>query len=325
MPRIRKREVIAPAEQRALAYLQNVEARFRTGVLNAIAAMRHDAGALGELTQLISQGRVEEALDRAANAGAIRIADQYAATYVAAGAAAADSLSDILEVTIGFDQVNERAVAHMQNQRLRLIREFTDEQRRASRQAMTDGITRGLNPVDQAREFRNSIGLTQRQQQSVSNYRGYLQRSADGDTTALNRVLRDRRFDPTIRRAVRTGEPLSPQQIDRMAQRYGERALKRRAETIARTEALRAVHVAQDEAIEQAIEGDHVKRGEIRRTWVAARDERTRESHVSLNGQIRGKNKPFSSFSGPIMHPGDPTAPPRETINCRCTLAIQVA
>ena len=54
---------------------------------------------------------------------------------------------------------------HMQAERLRFIREFTDGQRDATRVAMVDGIERGLNPIAQARNFRSSVGLTARQQE----------------------------------------------------------------------------------------------------------------------------------------------------------------
>ena len=136
MRRLLKRVVPSPEERLAVSRLQRVEARFRTGVLNAIAAMRRDAGGLRDITRMIQQGQVEELLERAARAGAVRIADQYAATYVEGGRAAAWNLSDVLRVTVGFDQVNERAVGHMQLERLRLIREFTDAQRSATRSAL---------------------------------------------------------------------------------------------------------------------------------------------------------------------------------------------
>ena len=59
-------------------------------------------------------------------------------------------LSEALEVVVGFDQVNERAVEHMQSSRLRMIREFTAEQRLATRVALEDGIARRVNPVEMA-------------------------------------------------------------------------------------------------------------------------------------------------------------------------------
>ena len=212
----------------------------------------------------------------------------------------------------------------MQQERLALIREFTEQQRQATRLAMTDGITRGLNPIDQARAFRNSIGLTQRQQASVINYRRLLEQASLGDGEALTRSLRDRRFDPTIRRAIRTGEPLSQAQIDRMVERYGDRSVKYRAEVIGRTEAQRAVHAGQDEAIRQAVEDGPIEPPEVRREWISARDGRVRDSHADLNGVVRGLDETFPGRDGALRFPGDPWAPPSETIQCRCSLAMLV-
>ncbi len=318
------KRVISVDEARIISQIGTVEAQYRTAVLNAVAAAKRAPGTLKQLAAMIESGRVEEALDAAARAGAIRIADQYAAVFVTAGQEAAEGLTDILDVTVGFDQVNERAVAHMQHERLRLIREFADEQKQATRLALSDGIQRGANPIEQARAFRGSIGLTSRQQQSVLNFRRYLEQAASGDTSALSRTLRDRRFDPTIRRALRTGEPLSAEQIERMTARYRERYVKYRSEVIARTEALRAVHVGQDEAMHQAVDDGLIDRESMERTWITSRDGRERESHALLNGQKRGLDETFPGLAGELRYPGDPNAPAAETIQCRCGLAIRI-
>ena len=317
-------KLLTAPERIVVANFGGIESKYRIAVLNAITAARRAPGTAAQLAQLIAQGQVEQALDVAVRAGTLRLSQHYSAVYVETGTSTAVQMTDILDAVVDFNQVHDRAVAHMQGERLRLIREFGSEQRRATRLALSDGITRGANPVEQARAFRGSIGLTQKQEQSVLNYRSYLERAADGDTTALNRNLRDRRFDRTIRSSVRTGQPLSTQQIDGMTTRYRERYVKYRSQVIARTEALRSVHSAQEEATEQAIEDGSIGRGDIERTWIAAADDRVRDSHVTLNGVVRGKDEPFPGLAGPILYPGDPAAPPEETVQCRCTLAITI-
>ena len=197
----------------------------------------------------------------------------------------------------------------MQGERLRFIREFTDSQRDATRVALVDGIERGLNPIEQARNFRSSVGLTARQQEAVINYRRLLGRAGEGDSEALTRQLRDRRFDPTVRRAVAGREPLSQAQIDRMVERYRERYIKYRAEVIGRTEALRAVHAGNDEGYRQAIDGGAIDLDEIQRTWVTARDERVRETHRDAGGQVRGIDEPFIVGGAQLRYPGDSQGP----------------
>lgn len=59
------------------------------------------------------------------------------------------------------------------------------------------------------------------------------------------------------------------------------------------------------------------------REWIAASDERTRESHRMADGQTRRQNESFDVGGYSLMHPGDPTGPAGEVINCRCSTALQ--
>lgn len=305
---------------RLVRLIGKAEPTIRDALLNAVYAAQ-DAQTLDELAELIELGAYEEALERAARRGAVSLADAYAAVYVASGRDAAEFLSEALEVVVGFDQVNERAVEHMQSSRLRMIREFTAEQRLATRVALEDGIARGVNPVEMARAFRGSIGLTARQQAAVVNYRRLLEQ---GSSEALYRQLRDARFDRTVARAIRDGKPLTAEQVDRMVARYGERYLKYRSEVIGRTEALRAVHAGTEETYRQAIDEGVVEPQQLRRKWVTARDERVRHSHSSLNGQERGIDEVWEAEGGVLRYPGDPSAPASETVQCRCALSTRI-
>ncbi len=223
--------------------------------LAAMAGIR-DARSLSELAALLEAGRIDEAMS-VFGPNISTLSRTWNNVFVRAGQETADQVQDALrtagrgEVVLDFNMVNDGAVRAMQENNLRLVREFTDQQRRATRDALLDGVQRGANPREQARNFRRSIGLTQRQQRAVANFERLLR---NNDPAALNRALRDRRFDRTVRRAIETGEGLNQQQINRMVERYRERALKLRAETIARTESLRSVHEGANEMYAQAIE-----------------------------------------------------------------------
>ena len=310
-------------EDRLLRLISKGEVSLRIAATNAVLAARQAPGTLRELERLIEQGLIEEAIQSASRAGAIRIYDGYAAVYNVAGRGGAKFIEDSLEVVIGFDQANFRAVRHLQEERLRFVREFTDEQRRATQSALSDGIERGLNPRAQARNFRSSIGLTEKQQSAVQNFRRLLYRASDGDAEALTRQLRDRRFDPTVRRSLRTGEPLTRTQIEKMVGRYRERYVKYRSEVIGRTEALRAVHSANDEAYRQAIDEGHIQIQEVKRTWRIAPD-RVRDTHVAASGQVRGINETFTVGGFQLRYPGDSSAPARETVQCQCALSTRL-
>ena len=286
-----------------------------------IVQQLQDERTLGEIADLIEQGNIQRALETAARAGA-RFAASVNGVYIRAGEDVAETIGEGLSVIVSFDQTNFRAVSQMQQANLRIIREFTEQQRAATGEALVEGVRRGLNPREQARAFRGSIGLTQRQVQAVNNYRRLLEELS---LEALTRRLRDRRFDATLRRAVRTGQPLTREQIDRMVERYRERSLKFRSETIARTEALRSVNEGTEEMFRQAIDAGAVDPDRLVRQWNTAADERVRASHSTMDGQQRPFGEPFISGNGNnLRHPGDINAPASETINCRCVLSTRL-
>lgn len=56
---------------------------------------------------------------------------------------------------------------------------------------------------------------------------------------------------------------------------------------------------------------------ELKQMWVATLDERTRDSHRQLDGEMV---KVGETFSNGCRFPGDPLGRPEEVYNCRCTL-----
>lgn len=62
----------------------------------------------------------------------------------------------------------------------------------------------------------------------------------------------------------------------------------------------------------------------IKKMWIATRDERTRETHMDLNGTLVDPDESFETENGEIYFPGDWAAPPCEVYNCRCTLGYKV-
>ena len=54
--------------------------------------------------------------------------------------------------------------------------------------------------------------------------------------------------------------------------------------------------------------------------WLSVLDSATRESHVEANGQEVGINESFTVGGVSMRFPGDPRAPARETVGCRCSI-----
>lgn len=315
-----KVDQVTEAADRLIALADRLAPSLRNSFLRMVSRIQ-DAWTLNYLEGLINAGRIQDVVSVVELAS--RAFAQDVNEAMAAGAkATADFLANEATLIIGFDRTNVAAVDAMRANTLRLVREITNEQQNAIRMAMVQGIQGGLGPREQARAFRDAIGLNSRQTMAVANFRRLLQqRSAE----ALQRKLRDRRFDPTVNRAIATGEALSAEQIDNMTNRYAARQQKYRAETIARTEALRAVHAGNENMIRQAIEAGTIPKEAIRRKWVTASDERVRFSHFSMNGQERAYGEAFRSGAGyDLMYPGDPSAPASETINCRCSVTTRL-
>lgn len=62
----------------------------------------------------------------------------------------------------------------------------------------------------------------------------------------------------------------------------------------------------------------------VTRTWNAVMDAKTRPEHAEADGQSVGLDEPFDVGGESLMYPGDPTASPGNTINCRCELDWQI-
>ncbi len=301
---------------RLIGLLDRAEGRVRRQFLRLV----RDTNALSDLesiASLLQTGDIQ---------GALAIADEIAPNlattldqvYTASGLNSAEFLRSRVDTLFDFNTTNARSVQALQQTRLRLVREFTVGQRQATQEFLQDAFRRGLSPIEQARELQQSIGLTRHQAKSVTNFRRMLE---NRDPQILTRTLRDRRFDASIRRSIRTGVPLTPQQIDRQVGRYRDRWVRHRADTIARTETLAAASAADEELFQQAIDAGVIEADQLVNTW-RARLRNTRDSHLSpLNGQTRRIGEPFRSNAGVrLRFPGDPSAPAAERINCQCVV-----
>ena len=169
-------EVVDP-QSRLRKLIAQQRPQFAAGFQVLIADIR-EALDLQVIEDLIARGRLEEALTEALRR-APRLGNLYIDSFVAAAKDTASFLNRTLEqIIIDFDQTNPFAVQIARENQLRLVREFTQAQQRATRQALLEGIQAGNNPRALARAFRDSIGLTENQVKSVNNYKRLLEEGA---------------------------------------------------------------------------------------------------------------------------------------------------
>ena len=63
----------------------------------------------------------------------------------------------------------------------------------------------------------------------------------------------------------------------------------------------------------------------VNKVWIATGDDRTREWHLSMDGQERAKDEEFTDGLGnELMYPGDPDAASNTTWNCRCSMRSHI-
>jgi len=334
---------VEPELQRAiLSYLQTVQ----------------DSISLEELAAALEKGAIDNVLALLAkvDTGAAQSAIMDAVQNAVWGGAAMEAATingAVRGTTFIFDKLNPRLIDWLKGYTFNLIRLADNGTKEAIidaiRNKMVAGMTAGTGPISVAREVREVIGLTDRQQKAVANFRKELEtfhtkRSADGyglgskidrvngrqvyrpdeDGTPKDgidlRRLRDFGKDGQLIRAMQTGKPLTPAQIDKMVAAYARKYLKYRSETIARTEALRATNFGVQDAWRQAIESGKAVESLVRRQWIIAHDERT----CAVCGAVPGMNpargvkfdQPFATPKGPV------TLPPLHP-DCRCSVFIR--
>lgn len=108
--------------------------------------------------------------------------------------------------------------------------------------------------------------------------------------------------------------------IDQLAARVSDAAglTEPRARTVARTEAAAAGNAGALYEL-RSYELEAVKE------WLATNDEDTRPTHREADGQSTDITGRFRVGEALLDFPGDPTGPPGEVINCRCTLVYEIA
>lgn len=215
-----------------------------------------------------------------------------------------------------FDRFDEDTLRRLREAQDELIAELDQRARDTVASVIERGVRAGDAAAEIAANIRDTIALTDRQANAVANYRRLLE---DIDQRALGRELRNKEFDDTVQDAIDTGEFLSDTAIERMVEDYADNYLDYRADTIARTESLRAANAGLRDSYRQAADRGVFPAEAVTRNWLAAIDERTCPVCMSIvenNPQGVGLDEDFQSDDGPI---DDPPVHP----SCRCTIEMQ--
>lgn len=173
-------------------------------------------------------------------------------------------------------------------------------------------------------EAANKAGLTQgtfqiyneRSVQKLIKDNPNLLKEVDMDT---DKKWNTEKMNREITQGIIQGEPMEKiadrlqrvTDMDRNAAVRNARTMMTGAENMGRAEAA-------DDLKAQGIPMDEV--------WSATYDNRTRESHLELDGTVRDENGYFGVgiINKPLRYPADPEGDPEEIYNCRCRLSLQL-
>ena len=209
---------------------------------------------------------------------------------IRAANASAKSLPSQVRIAANFTTSDPRAIAFAEQRAGKLIRQISDESRKAVTETITEALRMRIDRREMVSRISKVVGLDSRQARALTRY--YEKALADGRKAGLD-------YDEALAKA------------DRLGDKYKKRLLRQRATRIARTETVAASNAGRYlswmEAEAQGLLGaDSVKR------WITAMDERTCPICAPLNN----KEFPYKANfpTGELMPPVHP--------NCRCSAVI---
>lgn len=179
-----------------------------------------------------------------------------------------------------FDDAEEAAIKAAEELAATMVTEVSKETEAAIRNIIAEAIREGIPPYDAARAIVPLIGLTSSQAQAAMKYREDL---------------------------IDSG--LALDSVNEKVDKYADKLLNTRAETIARTEVMDALNAGQDEAWSQAQEAGLLSE-DATKEWIVTPDDLLCEQCEPYDGKTVPITEEFAD--------GDPPLHPR----CRCTIGI---
>jgi F like protein len=124
-----------------------------------------------------------------------------------------------------------------------------------------------------------------------------------------------------VAQGVNLGEsiPKIRDRVDSVLSTTGSERWPNRATVVARTETIGALNAGRHDAFRMvAADSDEP----LEMFWLATDDHRTRQTHEVAEGQRVPVGTPFVVGGAELRFPGDPSGPPQEVIQCRCTMLL---
>jgi len=327
--RVRKFELVADADGQVGAQIYEIADRYLGDMADALEAILVRVG-----DRLARSGQVQDAARRGDYRTVAAAAEaEFDAVLSEVSKATGATLEQVnLEIareaagtiTPRLDLIDPRAVAFARELAAAQVVNINTTARANIRAIIGEGLSGARTRAQVQASIRSTVGLAPAQARMVARYDNVLARmgptmSPDDwrglrqEAAKLNASpLRDRRLAP-----LREG--MTREQLQRHRDAYSRRALRYRAETIARTETVAASNGGRIAGIRGMQDAGMLRGATIEKIWVTAIDERTCDLCAPLDGEVVSIDVPFRGSEELIVE--YPPLHPR----CRCTISMQVS
>ncbi len=312
--------------------MAKMEPAIRDAFIAAIQSARNSVK-FSDLVEALESQNIERAvrLLRIEQGVLFPLDDAIRAAYVAGGVSVAAPTG--LSGAFGFDGRHPRAEAWAAQQGSALIQGIQQDTLASARDVISEGLAEGRSSrkiatdlvgrkIGKKREG-GFIGLDDRQAASIRKGRAALLSGDPGEMAKyLKLKQRDKRFDGTIRKAIKAGKPVAAGDVDKIIAGHKSKALKARGRRIARNEAHTAAAAGRDEAYAQILERDDVEG--VTRRWQHNLSTNPREDHLAMDGTIIQAGETFDFGGVQMKHPHDPAGGADHSVGCRCVAIYRV-
>lgn len=262
-----------------------------------------------------SVAKIEAAIRPTALQRAVELSmiEPLAGAVRAAGSGSAQMLR-AAGLEIQFNAAHPNVALYARQQAARLVVGVAKETKAIIAEVIARGAERGLTVVQQARAIREVIGLPPNWANAPTALGDELR--AGEISSATSRKL-SARLKQQIRSAAKN-DKMTEEFIAKVTKEYGETLIYHRAQTIARTETLRASHYGLEESWNQAKQ-DGLLPTTTRQTWIVTPDDRL----CPICNRIPGMNPEGRRLGESFMTPeGLVDYPPAPHPNCRCSVGL---
>lgn len=316
--------------------LDKIEPQLKTAFLVQIALIANSVK-LADVERLVARNDAQGIASLLMGYGFHKLLELLRATFMQGGE---QEMRDVpATLRQAFDVREDTADAWLRGNDQEVIQTLTQNQREAIGILLAAALLRGQSARKTAlqiigrksgqtgRRSGGIVGLTGQDATWVETAR---QQLSSGDPAQmrdyLKRTQRDRAFDAMVNQAIDAEKPLADDDVERAAAAYSTKLSLTRAAVQTAAWALGALAAGRAMAYQQVINAG-VSSDRVRKVWRTVGDNKVRDTHAQMNGQVRPFMQPFQSTSGALMQePGDTSlgAGPAETFNCRCSVTYQI-